>query len=54
LRQALKKVFRKSQVRMIAYRFNLNIENTVKNVHPIVWKSIYNEMTKLVPRRYWP
>lgn len=54
LRQALKKVFRKSQVRMIAYRFNLNIENTVKNVHPIIWKSIYNEMTKLVPRRYWP
>lgn len=54
MRQVLKKILRKTQIRACCQRFGLNAETLVEDAHPLSWKIFYEEMKKSVPSRYWP
>lgn len=54
VRTALKKIFRKRQVRQISTQYGVNLDYWVGNITPEQWSICFREMLKKVPEKYHP
>jgi len=54
VRTALKSIFRKSQVRLISEKFEINLNSQIVCLSPSQWKNCFLEMLEVVPEKFHP
>jgi len=54
VRTALKSIFRKSQVRSISEKFDINLNSKIVCLPPMQWGNCFLEMLEVVPEKFHP